>query len=424
LDASARNNGLLSLTRGVATNAQKLLIVVQAALSVILLIAAGLLTKSLNNLQHQNFGIQTANRYVIQYDPFGAGYTREQLPGLYRALEQRLGSIPEVQTIALAQYTPMQGLWSRTDDVVIEGRPNSQPGQRVIMYWDRVSTGYFEAVGQPILRGRGFTKADTSSSQLVAVVNQSFVKMFFPNEDPIGRHFGVSNQKYAGAFEIVGVVADAKYGDAGYPFRPMYFRPMGQYLDLGSGAAANDEKASLYGGTISLLFRSKPKNVEMQLRKALEDVDPKLAIYALRSFDDQVAERFARERMIARLTILFSALALALACIGLYGITSYTVARRTSEIGLRMALGADRHSVLQLVMRGAFAPVALGLAIGIPVALLTARLVADQLFKVRPYDPLSLISAVAALSVAAALAGFIPARRAASIDPMQALRTE
>ena len=204
----------------------------------------------------------------------------------------------------------------------------------------------------------------------------------------------------------------------------MYFRPLEQYLDLGSLSAAADERSSLYVGAIALLFRNQHQNVEKELRKTLEDVDPKLAIYALRSFDDQVALHFVQERMIARLTILFGALALTLACIGLYGITSYTVARRTSEIGLRMALGADRPGVLRLVMRGAFAPVFIGLAVGLPVALLGARLIADQLYKVRPYDPPSIVIAVAVLSVAAGLAGFIPARRAATIDPMQALRME
>jgi len=193
---------------------------------------------------------------------------------------------------------------------------------------------------------------------------------------------------------------------------------------LGTGGRANDEVWTLYINSITLLFRNLPQNVDKEVRKALEDVDPKLAIVNQRTFAEQVGQNFAWERMIARLTILFGALALVLACGGLYGITSYTVARRTSEIGLRMALGADRRGVLRLVMRGAFAPVFVGLAVGLPIALLGARLIADQLYKVRPYDPLSIVLAVAVLSLAAGLAGFIPARRAATIDPMKALRTE
>ena len=182
-----------------------------------------------------------------------------------------------------------------------------------------------------------------------------------------------------------------------------------------------DENISLYMSSMVLLFRRHPENLDTIVRQALRDVDPNLAIVDLRSLDDQVAQNFGQEHMFALLTMLFGALALALACIGLYGITSYTVARRTSEIGLRMDLGADRYGVLRLVMLDAFAPIVLGLAIGIPIALLAARLIANQLFQVRPYDPLSIVIAVAVLSIAAGLAGFLPARRAATIDPMQAL---
>jgi predicted permease len=422
-DPAEALRGLARTTGAQASSAQKFLIALQAALSVILLIGASLLVRSLNKLQHQDLGIQTSNRYVLHIDPFGAGYTRDELPALYRALEQRFASIPGIQSVGFANYTPLEGIWVPAD-VFIEGRPSSSPDKRDISGRDRVSPHYFETVGQPVLRGRGFTDADTASSHLVAVVNQSFAKKFFPNEDPIGRHFGIADPKYAGAFEIVGIVADSKYYFLREDARPMYFRPLGQYVDLGAGGPASEEVGTLYISSITMLFGSFPQNVDKEVRKALEDVDLKLAIVNQRTFDEQVGQNFAQERMIARLTILFGALALLLACIGLYGITSYTVARRTSEIGLRMALGADRPGVLRLVMRGAFAPVFIGLAVGLPIALLGARTIADQLYKVRPYDPLSIMIAVAVLSIAAGLAGFLPARRAASIDPMQALRTE
>ena len=189
---------------------QKSLIVVQAAMSLILLICAGLLTKSLNNLQHQDFGIQTANRYVVHIDPQGAGYTPEKLPALYQALEQRFGAVPEVQSVGLALYSTLEGNnWG--ESVYVEGRPDPGPDANKNSSWDRVNPQFFATVGQPVIRGRGFTDGDTATSQKVAVVNQEFVKKFFPKEDPIGRHFGVFQQKYAGAFEIVGVVADAKY---------------------------------------------------------------------------------------------------------------------------------------------------------------------------------------------------------------------
>jgi ABC-type antimicrobial peptide transport system permease subunit len=221
------------------------------------------------------------------------------------------------------------------------------------------------------------------------------------------------------------VVADAKYSDPKQQIKPMYFRPLTQ--ELSGTTQPNDimaEGRSLYINSITLLFKRPPENVDAMVRRTLADIDPNLTVIDLRSLEDQIGEHLGQERLIARLTILFGVLALVLAAVGLYGITSYSVAQRTSEIGLRMALGADRSQVLRLVLRGAFAQVALGLAIGIPIVLLAGRLVADQLFEVRPYDPLSLAIAVVVLSIAAALAGAIPARRAASIEPMEALRTE
>ncbi len=423
-DPAEALRGVNRTTRDRSSLPQKSLIVIQAALSLLLLLGAGLLTKSLNNLQHQNFGIQLANRYVVHVDPAGAGYTPEKLQALYQALEQRFESRPGVQSVGLALYSTLEGNnWSET--VYVEGQPEPPPSVHHSASWDRVSPGFFETVGEPVIRGRAFTDADTATSQMVAVVNQSFVKKYFPNEDPIGRHFGVFDHKFAGTFEIVGVVADAKYSDPRQEIKPMYFRPLTQQL-MGV-TQANDvmaEERSLYINSITLLFKSPPQNVDGMVRRTLADVDPNLTVIDLRSLEDQVGEHLGQERLMARLTMLFGLLALVLASVGLYGITSYAVARRTNEIGLRMALGADRSNVLRLVMRGAFAQVILGLVIGIPIAVLGARLVSDQLFKVRYFDPFSIAIAMGVLLLAAAVAGFIPATRAASIDPMKALRTE
>jgi len=424
-DPAEALRGVNRSTRDHSSLPQKSLIVVQAALSLILLVGAGLLTKSLNNLQHQDFGIQTENRYVVHIDPQGAGYTPERLPPLYQALEQRFGALPEVQSVGLALYSTMEGNnWG--ESVYVAGRPEPGPNAHNGSSWDRINPQFFEAIGQPVIKGRGFTDGDTATSQKVAVVNQEFVKKFFPNEDPIGRHFGVFQQKYAGAFEIVGVVADAKYTFPRDKFRPMYFRPLNQQLAV-TGDDPNElmaEGNSLYINSITLRFRQTPQNVDRTVRQVLNDIDPNLTIVDLRSLDNQVSQNLGQERLMARLTMLFGLLALVLASVGLYGITAYSVARRTNEIGLRMALGADRSNVLRLVMRSAFSQVFIGLAIGIPIAVLGARLVSDQLFKVRFYDPVSIAIAVGVLSVAAAVAGIIPATRAASIEPMEALRTE
>ena len=240
----------------------------------------------------------------------------------------------------------------------------------------------------------------------------------------MGRHFGIFDQKYAGAFEIVGIVADAKYNNPREEYRPMYFRPLTQQLKMTEPNAVNSESRSLYINSITLWFSTPPQNVDAMVRRTLADIDPNLTVEQLHSLDYQVGGNFNQERLIARLTMLFGILALVLASVGLYGITSYAVARRTSEIGLRMALGADRNNVVRLVLRGAFTQVGLGLALGIPIALIGGHYIASQLFEVKPYDPLSIVIAVVVLSAAAALAGFIPARRAASIEPMEALRIE
>jgi predicted permease len=402
---------------------QRWLIVLQAALSLAMLVSAGLLTKSLRNMEHQDFGVQTSNRYVVHLDPAGAGYLPPKLPALYRTMEERFGSLPGVQDVGLALYTPLEGNnWG--ESVYIEGRPAPGPTDNNGSSWDRVNSQFFETVGQHIVRGRGFKESDTPTSQLVAVVNEAFVRKFFPKEDPIGRHFGLWDQKYAGEIEIVGVVSDAKYTNPRSKVRSMYFRPLNQQLRVEEPMAKMGEGRSLFINSVTLKFNQAPSNVDKLVRSTLTDIDPNLTVIDLRSMDAQVADNFDQERLIARLTMLFGLLALTLASVGVYGITSYSVARRTGEIGLRMALGADRGNVVRMVLMNAFSRVAIGLGIGIVIALVGGHYMADQLYGVKPYDPVSLAVAVVVLAIAAAIAGFLPARRAASIEPMQALRIE
>jgi ABC-type antimicrobial peptide transport system permease subunit len=204
----------------------------------------------------------------------------------------------------------------------------------------------------------------------------------------------------------------------------MNFRPLTQQLRVDVASAAMAEGRSLYINSVTLRFSTRPQNVDAMVRHTLADIDPNLTVIDLHSLDYQVSDNFNQERLIARLTMLFGILALVLASVGLYGVTSYAVARRTSEIGLRMALGADRASVVRMVMVGAFVQVGVGLALGIPIALLGSHYMADQLYGVRSYDPLSIAVALIILCSAAALAGLIPAQRAASIEPMEALRTD
>ena len=403
---------------------QKTLIVLQATLSLVLLVGAGLMTKTLRNLEHQNFGITTTNRYVIHIDPMGAGYNIDTVRAFNQRLEQEFSALPGVKSVGIALYSALEGNnWG--EGVYVEGRPAPGPEEHNGSSWDRVSPHFFETVGQPVIRGRGLSEQDTTTSRMVAVVNQAFVKKFFPKEDPLGQHFGTFDQKYAGDYEIVGIVADAKYNNPREEYRPMYFRPLSQYnQSFKEAQMAIAEGRSLFPNSITVQFQGEAAALESLARRTLANINPDLTVVNFKSLDYQVADNFNQERLITRLTGLFGLLALALASVGLYGITAYSVARRTSEIGLRMALGANRANVLGLVLRRALLLVAVGLAIGIPVALLGGHLMRSQLYGVRTYDPLTLSAAILVLLAFAALAGFIPARRAASIEPMNALRTE
>ena len=423
-DPAEALRGVNRSTKDRASLPQKSLIVFQAALSLVLLVGAGLLTKSLRNLEHQDFGIATANRFVFHFDPAGAGYTIATVPAFNERVEREFSALPGVQSVGVALYSALEGNnWG--EGVRIEGRAEPGPGAEIGSSWDRVSPHFFETVGQPVLRGRGFTDQDTATSRMVAVVNQAFVKKFFPNEDPIGHHFGTFDRKYASNYEIVGIVADAKYNNPRDPVRTMYFRPMSQLnTTIKERSAITAETRSLFPNSITLRYTGDAASLEPLVRHTLASINPNLTLLDFKTLDYQVAGNFNQERLISRLTALFGVLALVLASVGLYGITAYSVARRTSEIGLRMALGANRTDVVALVLRAASWQVGLGLAIGIPVALLGGRLMSSQLYGVRIYDPLTIAAAVLVLSAFAAIAGFIPARRAASIEPMNALRTE
>ena len=416
--------GVNRSTRDRSTLPQKSLVVFQAALSLVLLAGAILMTRSLNNLEHQKFGIATSNRYVLHFDPAGAGYSIDRVPGLYRQIEDRFSALPAVTNVGLALYSPLEGdNWGEC--VIQQGHPAPHPGDKCGATWDRVSTHFLDSIGVSIVRGRGFTQRDTASSPQVVVVNQAFVKRFFPNQDPIGQHFGIDDVKYSGSWEIVGVFSDFKMNNPRSDVRPVYLRPLTQvYSGYKEADMIGGETQSMFINAIILNFNQPQQNADALIRRTLAGVDPNLTVMDLRSLDAQVAGNFDQERLTARLTSLFGILALILASVGLYGVMSYFVARRTSEIGIRMALGATRSSVVSMVLRGAFWQILIGLALGIPAALYGGHLMKSLLYGVVSYDPVALVGAPLALVLCAAAAGFIPARRAATVEPMQALRTE
>jgi predicted permease len=289
--------------------------------------------------------------------------------------------------------------------------------------WLRVGPDYFETIGTRLIRGRTIGEQDTPTSTRVAVVNEGFAQKFFRDQNPIGKHFGSDSHGHESDFEIVGVVEDTKYQDTHGPAYATYFLPYLQHVVHSGPADHPGEESSQNIGTIELHVNGSPENLESTVRQRLAELDSDMTVLRMTTFTEQVSEAFNQERLLARLTTLFGLLALTLASIGLYGVTAYTVEQRTREIGIRVAVGANRKNVVNMVLGGAFRQVALGMVLGVPLALLSGWLISSQLFEVKGHDPIALGLAAAMLSVCALVAGLIPARRAASIDPMQALRT-
>jgi predicted permease len=396
--------------------------VVQVMLSVVLLTGAGMLVHSLRNLEHMDFGFNAKDRVVIEMNQAPASYTPDHLQTLYTSLQNRLEQIPGVQRATLALYTPYTDNWG--EGIVVEGKDPSIFGQDSGSSWDRVSAGYFETIGQPILRGRGIERDDTATTRRVAVVNETFAKKFFKGEDPIGRHFGMDMQAYASSFEIVGVVHDAKYTDLQEPTNPMFFVPLTQTTPYKESMMNEVETRSHFIHSAALVYHGNLERLEPLVRKAFAETDPDIPITDIHAMQDRIDGNFDQQRTVAKLAGLFSTLALVLAAVGLYGVTAYSVARRTNEIGVRMALGADRLGVVKLILRGALMQTAIGMAIGIPAALGCARLLSSQLFQVAAWDPEPLMMAVVLLVGCALLAAIIPARNAASLNPVKALRID
>lgn len=278
-----------------------------------------------------------------------------------------------------------------------------------------------------MLAGRPITEDDNENTRLVTVVNEAFARHFFGKENPIGRHFGMVDQKYSGMYEIVGVVSNIRWmaeGDYDKPVRPMFYLPEAQIAQFKEPAAQSGEVWSHYLYNMVIWAPGEQPNLRERVKSAIAQVDPNFVVAGFDHYSEVVHADFAQQDMIANLTLLFGVVGLVLAAVGLYGVTAYGVEQRTSEIGVRMALGADRRSVVAMVLKSAFVQVGIGLAIGIPAAIGAGYLIASQLFGVAPRDPLMLALATVLLAIAALLAAILPAYRAANLDPVEALRTE
>jgi predicted permease len=420
---------LRGANRSVGSNrswAQKSLVVIQAAMSLVLLSAAALLAQSLRNLEHQDFGFQTQGRYLLSINPTLGTFKPEQMEQLFRRIDDSLSQIPGVRSASPVLYAPMSGdSWN--EGIRIQGRPEPAPKEDTSAGWARVMPGFFETIGSKIVLGRPLNEDDTANTLNVAVVNEAFVRHFFKDQNPIGQHFGIDRIKYASTYEIVGVVRDIRYMTYDYkdPIGPMFWvSEMQTVTSYDDPLFLDGEKDSHFLYNIVIWTLGDPPGMERQVRKAISRVDSTLVVNDVTPYGRVVSSDFQQQNMIATLTSLFGVLGLTLAAVGLYGVMSYSVEQRTNEIGLRMALGADRGNVVRMVLRGAFWQVGIGLGLGIPLAVLAGKLMKDQLFGVRPWDPAMLAAATVLLALAALAASAVPARRAAGVEPMVALRNE
>jgi len=406
-----------------SSGARTALLIVQATLSVMLVAGATMLARSLVNLQHQDLGYGAQARVVVGLNRLPAAYTWPQLSALYRDIERRLARLPGVRGSGLALYNPLTSNWNET--ILVAGHPPNARAESVAS-WDRVSAEYLQNLGVTLERGRTFAAADNETAAPVAVVNEAFVKRFFrEDEDPIDQHFGLELPENAATFRIVGIVRDAKFAFSGLskPARPMFYLPLAQRVAYTNDELQLVERLSHFIQGIVLTTDTAPGALEPLLRRALADADPNLTITSVRSMQQQIDLALDRERAVAMLAAIFGIVALALAAIGVYSVTAYMVALQTTEIGVRMALGADRFRVIQLVLRRVLQRAAVGLVVGVPLAVGAARFMAAQLYGVSFRDPFALAMGAGSLAVCGFLAAVIPAMRAAAIDPMMALRT-
>jgi predicted permease len=395
---------------------RKALVVFQIALSLALLSVSGLLTAALHSMETQDFGFDQDRRIVTKINPKLAGYQPLQLPQLYRRIHDSISGIPGVSSAALCLYSPPSGGWG--SGVWVDGHPAPGPSEDNSSAWDRVTAGYFDVIGTPIVKGRGIYEEDTTTSRRVAVINAAFARKFFNNEDPIGKHFG-ETPGTSGEFEVVGVAKDARYFTRGLdqPTGPLFFLPAGQ-------ADYTKSAGSLFLHDIVMVTRPGGNVSVTEVRHAMASVDPGIPIVSIQTLQERVGIQFTQQRLIARLTSFFGALSLILACIGVYGAIAYNAGRRVNEVGVRIAMGATRGDVVRLVLKGAVWLILAGLAIGLPLAFAAGRLLGSQLYGMNPYNPVVTIAAVVALGVSALVASIVPAIRASSISPLDALRSE
>ncbi|HJU44298.1 MAG TPA: ABC transporter permease [Vicinamibacterales bacterium] len=401
--AEALKTGGRGNRSGARMNLSKLLVIAQVALSLLLAAAAGLFARSLGNLVSQPLGYQPHVLWV-SINPNIGGYKLEELPALYRTIIERAEALPGVESATVAMCGVMTGCRAAADGLAITGY-TPQPGEQIVFQENRVGANYFETVGMTIVRGRGFTEADTAANRRIVVINEAAARRYFKDRDPIGQHFGYDTP----TLEIAGVVRDARVNTVREAAAPMAFYPL---------------DTPIYVGSMHVRTSGDPEAIADSLRKALHEAAPQLPVDRIVPISTLVAGTLRQERLVARLTTLLGLLALGLACLGIYGVMSYAVKQRTAELGIRFALGAPRPRVLWMVFRESLWLTVAGVAIGLPLLVAASRAIGGLLFNVTATDPLIIGGAMAVLLIVGATSSYLPSWRASRVDPLVALRQE
>jgi predicted permease len=384
----------------------KALVIFQIALSTILLIGAGLFVRTLENLSHTPLGFRSDHILLFRLNPPRTRYSDAQMMAFYQQLEEKLAVVPGVRSVSMSNIAII-GDGHSGSTFHVSGRPVETEAVRV--QTNHVGANFFQTMGIPILQGRGFDVHDTAASPKVAVVNRALARQFFPNENPIGQTFEAEADDTKGPVEIVGIAADTRYADLRSETPPTFYLPYSQAL----GSARM---------VVEIHTQAEPGSILSQARSVVASIDRDMPLIDVRTMTEQLKATMSGERVFAQLTSGFGILALLLACIGIYGVMAYTVARRTGEIGIRMALGAQALQVLGMVLREASWMAVAGVTLGLGCALWLARFLSSMLYGLMPWDPLTLTSSSSLLLIIALVAASGPARRASRVDPIRALR--
>jgi predicted permease len=389
----------------------RILVTAQVVLSLVLLVGAGLFLRTLQNLENQDYGFNRQNVLLANFNEKFAGYKSEQLNSLHERLLNRLDSLPGVRSAALSGGAPIsQGSWN--SPISIQGYIPAT-NQDLSTLINRVSPRYFETLGIPVRQGRPISAQDTPTSTKSVVVNQALADYFFPHGDAIGHQFTIADPGVPGSWQIVGVVQETKYNSVREKPQRMIYLPLAQL-----------SKDDAFAYWLQVRASGDPASIAGEVRSAIAEIDPNLPLLDVKTIGEQVDLFMDNERLISELSSFFSLLALALACIGLYGVMTYSVVRRTNEIGIRLALGAQSGGVLWMVLKESLWLLGIGVAVGIPVTLAVTRVIQSQLFGLSSSDPITILAAVVAIGLVTLLAAYFPARRASRVDPMVALRYE